>query len=75
MCGVNSESFVTEIVVAAVSNEKFFENMSAEEKVKSVAELYRALHHQIVEQEYQHEHEHEHDHDHYHHHGHDHVHA
>jgi hypothetical protein len=47
MCGVNSDSLITEIVVAAVSNEKFFENMTTEEKVKSVAELYRTLHHEI----------------------------
>jgi ABC-type Na+ transport system ATPase subunit NatA len=54
MCGVNSESFISEMVVAAVSNEKFFENMTAEEKVKSVAELYRTLYHQIVEHDHHH---------------------
>ncbi len=77
MCGINSESFVTEIVVAAVSNEKFFENMTAEEKVKSVAELYKALYHQIVEDEYDHGHDHghEHTHDHDHDHGHSHSHV
>ncbi len=56
MCGVNSESFISEIVVAAVSNEKFFENMNTEEKIKSVAELYRKLYHEIVEHEHEHHH-------------------
>ena len=51
MCGVNSDSLITEIVVAAVNNEKFFENMTTEEKVKSVAELYKSLQHVIERHE------------------------
>jgi ribosomal protein S21 len=51
MCGVNHESIITEIVVEAVKNEKFFENMTTEEKIKSVAELYKALRHEIIEHE------------------------
>lgn len=63
MCGVNYESIITEIVVETVKNEKFFENMTAEEKVKSVAGLYRALRHEIIEHdpEYGHVHEHMHE--------------
>ncbi|EGD49044.1 hypothetical protein Cpap_3473 [Ruminiclostridium papyrosolvens DSM 2782] len=52
MCGPNSDSLITEIVVAAVSNEKFFESMTTEEKVKSVAELYKLLQHAIEEHEH-----------------------
>ena len=63
MCGFNQESAVVEIVVAAMNNEKFFENMTTEEKIKSVAELYHALYHKVVEHE---EHEHHHDHEHTH---------
>ncbi|MHB8062219.1 MAG: hypothetical protein ACYDG2_06240 [Ruminiclostridium sp.] len=59
MCGVSDESIISEIVVAVVQNEKFFENMTAEEKVKSVTELYKSLYHEIVEHG-QHEHVHEH---------------
>ncbi len=49
MCGVNNANIVTEIVVNVVRNEKFFENMTTEEKVKAVCELYKALYHEIVE--------------------------
>jgi len=66
MCGVNHESLVTDIVIAVVKNEKFFENMTTEEKVKSVAQLYDSLRHEIVEHEYWHEHDHEHTHEHEH---------
>lgn len=59
MCGVNYESIITEIVVETVKNEKFFENMTAQEKVKAVAELYRALRHEIIGHEHEHEHMHE----------------
>jgi ABC-type Na+ transport system ATPase subunit NatA len=62
MCGYNQDSTVTEIVVAVVKNEKFFENMTTEEKIKSVAELYRALNHEIVEHGEHEHHEHEHHH-------------
>ncbi|PYG89149.1 hypothetical protein LY28_00972 [Ruminiclostridium sufflavum DSM 19573] len=59
MCGVNYESIITEIVVETVKNEKFFENMTAEEKVKAVAELYRALRHEVIEHSHEHVHTHE----------------
>lgn len=61
MCGVNYESIITEIVVNVVKNEKFFENMTAEEKVKSVAELYHALRHAVAGDEHDHDHEHHHE--------------
>lgn len=55
MCGVNSESLVAEIVAAAVKNEKFFENMNTNEKIKAVCDLYHALYHEIVEHGHHHE--------------------
>lgn len=63
MCGVNYESIITEIVVNVVKNEKFFENMTAEEKVKSVAELYRSLQHVVAGYDHDHDHDHEHHHE------------
>lgn len=51
MYGVNHESIVTEIVAAVVKNEKFFENMTTKEKIKSEAELNKSLYHEIVEHE------------------------
>jgi hypothetical protein len=59
MCGVNYESIITEIIVETVKNEKFFENMTTEEKVKSVAELYKNLRHEIIEHDHEHGHTHE----------------
>lgn len=52
MCGASDESIVSEIVIAVVQNEKFFENMTTEEKTKAVTELYRSLYHEIVEHEH-----------------------
>lgn len=63
MCGYNPENIVVDIVVAVVKNEKFFENMTTGEKIKSVAELYKVLHHEIIEHEHDHEHDHEHRHE------------
>lgn len=78
MCGMNQDSTVTEIVVAVVKNERFFENMTTEEKISSVAGLYRALHHEIVGHDHDHEHSREHDrgrnHEHSHEHDHEHAH-
>lgn len=48
MCGVNNDGIVTELAVAALKNEKFFENMTTEEKIKAVCDLYKALHHVIA---------------------------
>ena len=64
MCGYNQDNTVTEIVAAVVKNEKFFENMTTEEKIKSVAELYRALYHEIVEHGHHEHNHHEHEHRH-----------
>lgn len=66
MCGINIESLVTEIVVAAISNEKFFENMRMEEKVKAVPALYRALYHEMIDPDHSHDNNHSHDHSHTH---------
>jgi hypothetical protein len=60
MCGINIESLVTQIVVAALGNEKFFENMTMEEKVKAVPALYSALYNEMLEPTHAHNHEHEH---------------
>ncbi|MGE5653826.1 MAG: hypothetical protein ACM3ZQ_06090 [Bacillota bacterium] len=43
MCSNYQDNTVAEIVSAVVQNEKFFENMTPEEKVKSVVDLYKAL--------------------------------
>ncbi|MCR4435098.1 MAG: hypothetical protein QHH06_06920 [Clostridiales bacterium] len=54
MCGSDLEmeekqtGTVAEIVCAVVKNEKFFENMTTEEKVKSVVELYHRLYHEVA---------------------------
>lgn len=45
MCGMDNERYITEIISAALKNERFFENMTTEEKIKAVCDLYKALHH------------------------------
>jgi hypothetical protein len=62
MCGVNVnyEAIVAQIVVAALNNEKFFENMTADEKIQAVHKLYKTMHHEIVEHAEEHIHEHTH---------------
>lgn len=48
MCASANDNTVTELVVAALKNEKFFENMTTEEKIKAVCDLFKAVHHVVL---------------------------
>jgi hypothetical protein len=48
MCSDSNDTTTIELVVAALRNEKFFENMTTEEKIKAVCDLYHSVHHVVA---------------------------